>query len=292
MKMIIFRKEDTVIFIKHQCFDTLGEDWKSIFDLNLPEFDAYQYLVDLCAFHVILYQLNTATWFIPDGYKVSFICEVIAPKKTLVRELSINNYQQNNVLTTQAVEAYISRISKSDNWLSAIEDSTVADAFIKCKEILQDELWWPASQAGSSYGYNGPSNATALLKELKEAARKRHQQHAGNVHRVYGTAIGFISRRGTNRLRYAPSDTFLKTLVVANVNRRNEFSKFLADLYNRYGLVFGEQEASKVLTAADFDQKVFQSNTERLEQRLSSMGMLRRFSDACAYVINPFAKEE
>ena len=279
-------------YIEHQCFDSLGEDWKSIFDLNLPEFDAYQYLIELCAFHVMLYQLNTATWFIPDSCKVYFICEVIAPKKTLVRELSINNYQQNNFLTTQAVEAYISRISKSDNWLAAIEDSTVADAFIKCKEILQNELWWPASQSNGSDRYDGPSNATALLKELKKAAQKKHRQHAGNVHRIYGTTIGLISRRGTNRLRYAPSDTFLKTLVVANVKRRNEFSKFLTDLYDRYGLVFGEQEASKVLTTAEFDQKVFQSNTERLEQRLSSMGMLRRFSDACAYVINPFSKEE
>ena len=151
---------------------------------------------------------------------------------------------------------------------------------------------WPALRSDGSDSYDGPSNATALLKELKEAAQKRHRQHAGNVHRTYGNAIGLISRRGTNRLRYAPSDTFLKTLVVVNVEKRNEFSKFLTDLYNRYGLVFGDQEASKVLTAAEYDQKVFQANTERLEQRLSSMGMLRRFSDACAYVINPFAKEE
>ena len=68
-------------YIEHQCFDSLGEDWKSIFNLNLPEFDAYHYLVELCAFHVMLYQLNTATWFIPDSRKVHFICEVIAPKK-------------------------------------------------------------------------------------------------------------------------------------------------------------------------------------------------------------------
>ena len=83
-------------YIEHPCFDLLGEDWNHIFNLKLPEFDAYHYLVDLSAFHMMLYQLNTATWFIPDCRKVHFICEVIAPKKTLVRELSINNYQQNN----------------------------------------------------------------------------------------------------------------------------------------------------------------------------------------------------
>ena len=279
-------------YIKHQCFDFLGEDWNNIFALKLPGFDAYRYLVELSAFHVMLYQLNTATWFIPNNRKVHFVCEVIAPKKTLIRELSISNYQQNNVLTTQAVDTYISRISESNDWLMAIEDSTEANAFLKCQEILQDEFSWPPSQSDGSNRYDGPQNPTELLKQFREIARIGHRQHAGNVHRTYGGAIGLISRRGTNRLRYAPNDTFLKTLVVANVEEHEGFNKFLADLYKRYGLVFGEREAADALPAEEFDQKVFQANTERLERRLSSMGMLRRLSDACAYVINPFGKEE
>ena len=280
-------------YIKHQCFDFLGEDWNNIFSLKLPGFDAYQYLVELSAFHMMLYQLNTATWFISNSRnKVHFVCEVIAPKKTLVRELSIFNYQQNNVLTTQAVNAYISRIEESDDWQTTIEGSTGADTFIKCQEILQDKFWWPPSETGGSNKYEGPPDPTALLKQLKEIAQRKHQQHARNVHRTYGGAIGLISRRGTNRFRYAPSDTLLKTLVVANVEKHKEFKKFLADLYDRYGLVFGEQEASDALPSERFDQKVFQANTERLERRLSCMGMLRRLSDACAYVINPFTREE
>ena len=279
-------------YIRHRCFDFLGEDWKNIFALQLPGFDAYQYLVDLSAFHMMLYQLNTATWFIPDSGKVHFVCEVIAPKKTLVRELSISTYQQNNVLTTRAVDTYISRISESDDWLAAIKGSTGVDAFIKCQKILQDNVWWPPDKPDSSNRYDGPPSPAELLKELREIVRKGHRQHAGNVHRAYGGAVGLISRRGTNQLRYAPNDTFLKTLVVANVEKRKEFNQFLAELYDRYGLVFGEREAEQALPAEEFDQQVFQANTERLERRLSSMGMLRRLSDACAYVINPFARGE
>ena len=279
-------------YIKHPNFDLLGEDWSNIFALGLPGYDAYQYLIELSAFHVILFQLNTATWFLPSHCKAHFICEIIAPKKTLVRELSIFNYQLNNDLTTQAVNTYISCISESDGWLKALEDSTETDAFVKCTEILQEKVWWPPLQSNVSNGYNGPSNPTALLKHLRELARKGHRQHAGNVHRVYGRAVGLISQRGTNRLRYAPNDTFLKTMVVTNVKRHKEFSKFLKDLYDRYGLVFGPREASDALQAEVFDQKAFQDNTARLEQRLSSMGMLRRLSDACAYVINPFTKDE
>ena len=69
-----------------------------------------------------------------------------------------------------------------------------------------------------------------------------------------------------------------------------EFKEFLQRLFVRYGIVIGEREASQALEDSDFDNKVFQSNAARLEQRLSSLGMLRRLSDACAYVLNPYAE--
>ena len=167
-------------YIKHDSFDFLGEDWDNIFSLKLPGFEAYQYLVGLSAFHVMLYQLNTASWFIPNSRKVHFVCEVIAPKKTLIRELSISNYQQNNVLTIQAVDAYISRISESYDWLATIENSTEADAFLRCQKILQHEFSWPQSRSGGSNRYDGPQNSTELLKQLREIGRIGHRQHAGN----------------------------------------------------------------------------------------------------------------
>ena len=271
-------------YIQHPSFDVLGEDWKNIFELGLPGFDAFQHLVHLGAFHVMLYQLRTARWFCSNNEKVYFVCEAIAPKKTLVRELSIINYQENNILTAKAVDAYVSKIAQSDQWQSAINESaTEADAFTRCKGILREEVWW-------SNDYDGPSNPDALLKELRNVALKGHRQHAGNVHRVYGRLVGLVSKRGTNRLRYAPNDALLKALIMANVPSRMELNKFLAQLYQKYGLIFGEREAEQKLPSESFDQKAFQANTQRLERRLSSMGMLRRLSDACAYVINPFAR--
>jgi hypothetical protein len=46
-----------------------------------------------------------------------------------------------------------------------------------------------------------------------------------------------------------------------------------------------------VLPADEFDRKAFQANARRLEQRLASLGLLRRLSDACAYVENPYRRE-
>lgn len=273
-------------YIRHPSFNLLGEDWNNIFNMGLPAFDAFQHLVLLGAFHMMLYQLWTAVWFCSYGKKVRFVCEAIAPKKTLVRELSIINYQENNVLTASAVENYVSKITQSDSWNLAIEESdSEIDAFARCKGILRDEVWW-------SDDYDGPSNVDSLIAELRNNVLKGHRQHAGNVHRVYGRLVGLVSKRGTNRLRYAPNDALLKSLIIANVSNRMELKNFLAKLFQKYGLIFGQQEAEQALPSESFDQKAFQANTQRLERRLSSMGMLHRLSDACAYVINPLAREK
>ncbi|TIX60964.1 MAG: hypothetical protein E5V33_19050, partial [Mesorhizobium sp.] len=99
-----------------------------------------------------------------------------------------------------------------------------------------------------------------------------------------------VSKRGTTRLRYAPTDSILKALILANVSTRMDFMEFLALLYDRYGLVLGEREAERALDPDEFDKKAFQANSGRLERRLRTLGMLRRLSDACAYVENPLAR--
>ena len=114
------------------------------------------------------------------------------------------------------------------------------------------------------------------------------------MHRVYGREIGLISKRGTNRLRYAPTDEFLKTLILANVNQRLELSQFLNRIFEKYAIVVSDKEAERMLSfeKEDLDKKAFIANTERLEQRLSSIGLLRRLSDGCAYVLNPYSETE
>jgi len=100
-----------------------------------------------------------------------------------------------------------------------------------------------------------------------------------------------VSRRGTTRYRYAPTDQLMKTLLLATVEHRMEYTEFLAHLFDKYGLVIGDGEAERVLPADEFDRKAFQANARRLERRLASLGLLRRLSDACAYVENPYRRE-
>lgn len=270
----------------HPSFNALGEDWLRIFELRLPSFDFVEPLVTLGALHVLLYQLRVAaSWARPETAPLHFICEVVAPRKTLVRQQSVLNYQHNNILTAKALDSYLQRIEQSAAWQAALSQSaSPTESFARCREILDSHVWW-----GSKKEYDSVPQPDRLLRVLRERAMRKHRRVVANVHRIYGREVGLVSRRGTNKFRYAPNDALLKTLLLANVATRLELREFLHLLFERYGLVFGPEEAKRVLPSADFDQDAFAANSSRLEQRLISLGLLRRLSDGCAYVINPYA---
>lgn len=266
----------------HRTFDLLGEDWLHVFELDLPRFDSYPHLALLGAFHVMLYQLTVAR-DTSSSNRPMMVCEIVAPRKSLVRELSIKSFQENGQLSELAINAFINGLSSSEEWQRA---KLTADAYPRCKAILNREIGWPKEESN----YGGSPDPDALLKNLRQRALSKHRQHAGNVHRTFGRAVGLISKRGTNKLRYAPNDAFLKALILANVRDRMEFKAFLRLLFDRYGIVLGEREAETVMDDSEFDKKSFQANAARLEQRLSSLGMVKRLSDACAYVLNPYSE--
>jgi hypothetical protein len=269
-------------YAHHATFDTLAEDWLALLHLSLPGFDAFPHLRTLGALHVMLYQVTLAAQWCHQERPV-LVCEVVAPKKTLVREVSIDSYQHNNELPALAVEALIKEIETSTAWQTALSQP---GAFGRCRELLQERVWWPMRDKD----YDGPNDPIHLLAELRTEALRRHRQHGAHLHRSYGGGVGLISRRATNTYRYAPTDGLLKTLILTNVQQRMELSAFLAHLYRRYGLIFGEREAEHAPLVSRFDKKAFQKNAQRLEQRLGSLGMLRRLSDGCAYVENPYTR--
>jgi hypothetical protein len=269
-------------YARHPAFDALAQDWVAVLELELPRFDAYPHLAILSAFHLARYQLSVAADICGEPAP-SFVCEVVAPRKTLIRELSVMSYLQNNQLSQRAVETYIRAIGETEAWRAAAADPY---GFPTCRQILQERVRWPQDEDD----YDGPADPDSLLAALRRSALARHRQHVANVHRSYGGGAGLVSRRGTNRLRYAPTDELLKALILANVPGRMEYGEFLCLLFERYGLVFGDREARQILSNEDFDKRAFQANSERLENRLRTLGMLRRLSDACAYVENPLRK--
>lgn len=263
---------------EHPCYELISEDWCDLLKLDLPGFDVIPYLVTTGAFGLFLYQLHTSAYILARPRIPPIICEVVAPRKGLVRELSVDSFDTNSNLSMESLNSIFVKVESSDEWTLA---GSPMDVLARRQAILRREFRWEED--------SGITDADDLWRSFKESARARHRQHFGQVHRSYGRGLGLVSRRGTNRLRYAPTDAFLKAILFANVKKRMEFNEFLRHVFERYGLVFGEEQAEQIIQSTDMDTKQFHANSLRLEQRLSSLGLLRRLSDSCAYVENPYS---
>lgn len=265
-------------------FTQFADDWIAVLRCRMPGYDAVPHLIDLLGLHVVLYKLRCASLWASPGEVIRFVLEVIAPRRTTIRDLAAETYLENNNRSREAVAAYLKQlVEDSPEWGQALSGS---DPFDDAARVTRRAVAWPNLEE-----YDAEQTPESLLSTLKESAFRRHVRHVAHVHARYTQAIGLASRRASRRLRYAPSDQLLATLVLAVVPHRMEFQKFLSVLFDRYGFVIGHRQATDYIGSGVSDQKSFEDNARRLEQRLVSLGLLRRLSDACAYVENPFAGE-
>lgn len=267
----------------HPVFDRLAEDWLAILGSPIPAYDAIPHLVAMTGLNLTLYQLERAREVL-DGDPVQLVCEIVSPRKSVVRDLSADSYQRNNSLPQQAVERFVRQVTETEEWHSAVVSD---DPILNAADILKHAFGWPDTDDEEI----APDPA-ALIDQLADRAIGRHKQHIGKIHMTWARAIGLSSRRSSRRVRYAPTDRLLKTLVVCCVSKRLEFRDFLALLHDRYGLVIGDAQARAFIASGDADQEDFSDNARRLEERLASLGLLKRLSDSCAYVENPFERAQ
>ena len=153
---------------------------------------------------------------------------------------------------------------------------------------MQTKFAWFVKEEEDLGGAGSPDS---LLDKLREKAVGRHKQHLAKFHGSWSREIGLSSSRSSRRTRYAPTDSLLRTLVLTCVPTRMEFQEFLAKLHYKYGFVIGDKQAEDIINSGNADRDDFVANAERLERRLASIGLLKRLSDACAYVQNPFSSE-
>ena len=267
----------------HPIFDRLAADWLAILSLPIPTHDAIPHLVTMTGLNLILYQLDRARELL-DRPPISLVCEIVSPRKSVVRDLSADSYQHNNMLPQQAIERFVRRVTETDAWTEALASD---DPTLNAIDILKREFGWPDGDDDEL-----SAEPRDFVDELVERATVRHKQHVGKVHMTWARAIGLSSRRSSRRVRYAPTDRLLKTLVIACVGERLEFKDFLVRIYERYGFVIGDAQARQFIDSGTADQEDFSDNAHRLEERLASLGLLKRLSDSCAYVENPFQRAQ
>lgn len=266
-------------------YENLADDWINLFKCQIPGYDVLPHLVNITGLHLLIYFLNRAKLVLGNSENTKFVLEIVSYKKNAVRDLSAESYRENNDLPRQAILEYIRSVTNTRDWHEAIES---LDPVGLAMNVMRKIFCWPDDDDN----LGSVANPNILIDKLSAKAVARNKQHIYKIHGAWGKEIGLSSRRGSRRTRYALSDQLLKTLVLCTVPKRLEFQDFLQRLYAKYGFIIGDHQASKFISRGDADQEAFSENAIRLEQRLSSIGLLKRLSDACAYVENPYTSEE
>ena len=257
----------------------LANDWDTLLGLKLPGATLLDPLMRISTLHMLLYMTRRAHEEVDDGNEPRFVLEIAAPVKTPILELSAENLSTNRILSRRAIYAYINQAKEDQEWQRALD---APSPVVAMKDYLSKRFSWNPEDGVSG---NDPEE---IFNALHDYAEKRHRAHVGKIHTEWSRQIGLsVSRRGTG-FWYAPNDALLKTLVMTTVEDRMEYHRFLDRIYQHYRLVIGVREAEDAYGALPMDEKAFTQNVQRLEYRLKTLGLLRRLSDDCAYVENPF----
>ena len=270
--------------ISNTRFDQICEDWLSILAKDMPIYDALEHLIAITGLNMLLYFLERAKRVAGDDEPVEFICEIVSKERTKIRALSGDSYQSNQGLPAKAVRAHVESIRTEAGWIAADDMEFPESERVK---LMRERFQWPPVD---SWDDEDDTNISPdeLITKLTNNALARHEQHVGKIHASWSRAIGLSSRRLSRRTRYAPNDRLLKSLVICIVDDRMQFDEFLAEAKRRYGLVFGDAEGTRLVEAKLVDQEELSSNQDNLEARLVGLGLVRRLSDSCSFVENPF----
>lgn len=274
-------------YAKHPRFDRMCDDWLAILSRDMPIYDALEHLIASAGLNLILYYLECAKRHSGDDEPVEMVCEIISRERTKVRALSGKSYQAHQAVSERAIVSFIEAIKLKPEWATALES---ADPEGECLKLMRELFQWPPVGHDDEDDYERV-RGDELVRKLVEKAKGRHDQHFGKIHATWSKAIGLSSRRLARGNRYAPNDRLLKTLVVTVVDERMQFDEFLHELRRRYGIVIGDAEGAHLVKQNQVDQEALSDNRSNLEARLLGLGLVRRLSDSCSFVENPFASE-
>lgn len=269
---------------KHHRFDILCEDWLAILSRDMPIYDALEHMITSAGLNLLLYFLECAKTTSGDAEPVEFLCEIVSKERTKVRALSGDSFQSNQALSQRAVKAFVESIRLTPEWSQALQSEN-PDA--ECARLMRARFQWPLA-ADEDEADGGGKTGNELVKTLSDRAEARHDQHVGKIHAAWAKSIGLSSRRLSRRTRYAPNDRLLKAIVVTMVKDRMQFDEFLHMAKKRYGLVIGDAEGARLVKDKKVDQEALSENQNNLESRLVGLGLVRKLSDSCSFVENPF----
>jgi hypothetical protein len=257
----------------HEVYDLLAEDWGAILSLKgLPDDNVPDPLMRLSGLAVIQYITRRSTEILKLEPPV-FPLDMVSSETVAVQKLAKDSFRRHRDQSRAAIKQVVDDLVDSEEWRQALGKH---DPLKAVKDLVERR-----------FGYEDPEGPISRIPdEIKEEAISDHDQHLGRVAGFYAEQIGMaVTKRGHGRW-YAASDSLLEALVLANVTTPMEFEIFLEKLWDRYRIVVGTEVSRKAFQSVNYAH--LKANQRILEERLRILGLVKRLSDDCAFVINPF----
>lgn len=270
-------------------YDRLAEDWLSILNQKLlPRSQVLAPLASITALHMVRYysEVGHVRFGIPAK---PIPLDMSDGTLRDIRDLGKMMLVQHQEAIRQATGKFIDEALENDDAWCACRDEPHPDPAIQ-SDKLRD-----AVQAVFHFEFKykpiKPLTAKQWRDEVLIKSLSRKRGNPSTVVKPLGEKGGFISARPGVGSWFAGSDAFLEALVHANVRDTPlELEDFVAKLHERYGIVIGSAEAARHLGGMSINTASYRRNLLHLEERLTALGLLKRLSDDCAFVLNPFAE--
>lgn len=272
---------------RHPAFDRLAEDIHSLLSLGLPDQDVLEYLMHIISFNLYIYAIETANHWLEKEHIPVCVCEIPGPRMDVVRKASIATRDENEGLGVLAVRRFV-ELAITCNSDVNVQLASPDLAEEEKAELLAEHI---AEVCSIEEEDLKASSVEDVRRKVISIAETGYRDGTAAALLGLGRVSGLLDKRGTTKIRYAPNDRLLRTLVLANVTHQVDEDELLRILNRRYHLVFGPREASTELPANFHDDGDFNKNKERLARRLIGLGLAQRMSDACTYIRNPYLRQ-
>lgn len=275
--------------LEHKAYERLAHDWCAILSLTrMPVATSLASLARLSGFNLLLYVVERSVDIVegPDGHVPPYVMDMVGASSSGLRKLSDSLYKRHRRLPQEAMRTFVETYRESEEW-TQIENGEQSS--LTARNVLAQRFLWNRDIGTDPYSM--PSAREQIEVLLNEVQRPRSHS-VGAMYVAHGRQTGAVIARAGAGTWYAPNDELIEALVLANVNGPVELEAFLRQLYERYHIVIGAQEA---MLAFDGElpeiEASFRENERSFEDRLRMLGFLQRKSDDCAFVTNPFHPE-
>jgi len=281
--------------VHHSSYDRLAEDWIAVLGLaGLPSPQKFEPLFRLSALNLVRYFMERAAEVgdlsAADGRPIvePIVLDVSSGAISDMRQRAASHLRRVRETIDEAVETYIrTTIERQPKWQQAKRHSDTDLRSRLAVEAIQETFNTDILEK------ERPSRRSpdACLSFFVKKATARSRNNVSTLIEPLGKNAGFITARQRAGTWFDGSDEFLEALVVGNSGAEAmTVDHFLSRIFERYRIVIGPNEAARAFVKRTFDPSSFEENAREFERRLTGLGYVRRLSDDCAFVSNPYAQ--